>query len=78
MFHENLKRLREAKGLTQAALAEALGAPLRTVQGWEQGRREPALEMVGRIARTLGVSADALLEEKAPAAPKKARKRKGK
>jgi transcriptional regulator with XRE-family HTH domain len=69
MFHKNLKRYREAAGLTQVTFAEALGAPLRTVQGWEQGHREPRLAMLRPIARTLGVLVDDLLAE--TATPKK-------
>jgi putative transcriptional regulator len=69
MFHKNLKRYREAAGLTQVTFAEALGAPLRTVQGWEQGRREPSLAMLRPIARVLGVLVDDLLAE--TATPKK-------
>lgn len=33
--------LRRALGLTQAAFAKALGVSLRTVQSWDQGRRQP-------------------------------------
>jgi transcriptional regulator with XRE-family HTH domain len=73
MFHQNLKRYREAAGLTQVAFAKALRTPLRTVQGWEQGRREPSLDMLRPIARVLGVSVDDLLPEMASP-----RKRKGK
>jgi transcriptional regulator with XRE-family HTH domain len=74
VFHQNLKRLREAAGLTQVTFAEALGAPLRTVQGWEQGRREPGLDVLRPIARTLGVTVDELLAD--PPAAAKGRKRK--
>ena len=69
MFHQNLKRLREAAGLTQATFARALDVSLRTVQNWEQGHREPALDVLPRIAGVLKVSADELLAEE-PAAKK--------
>lgn len=36
----NLKRRREAKGLTQRQLAEAAGINLRMVQHYEQGRKQ--------------------------------------
>ncbi|MET3496466.1 helix-turn-helix domain-containing protein [Variovorax boronicumulans] len=32
---------REAAGLSQAGFAELLGVSVRTLQQWEQGRREP-------------------------------------
>jgi putative transcriptional regulator len=34
-------RTREKAGLSQAKFAELLGVSVRTVQDWEQGRREP-------------------------------------
>ena len=34
-------RAREKSGLSQAKFAELLGASVRTLQDWEQGRREP-------------------------------------
>jgi putative transcriptional regulator len=32
---------RERQGLTQEKLAAIMGVSVRTLQGWEQGRREP-------------------------------------
>ncbi|MFG2126001.1 telomere-associated protein Tap [Streptomyces sp. NPDC048710] len=37
-------RLREAAGLTQAAVAQALGVRLPSIQAWEDGRAEPKPE----------------------------------
>ena len=34
-------RAREKSGLSQAKFAELLGVSVRTLQDWEQGRREP-------------------------------------
>ena len=34
-------RAREKSGLSQARFAELLGVSVRTLQDWEQGRREP-------------------------------------
>lgn len=34
-------RAREKTGLTQAEFAKLLGVSVRTLQDWEQGRREP-------------------------------------
>jgi putative transcriptional regulator len=33
---------RQATGLSQAQFAALLGVSLRTLQGWEQGRKEPS------------------------------------
>ena len=35
-------RARLASGLSQSAFAELLGVSVRTLQDWEQGRREPS------------------------------------
>jgi putative transcriptional regulator len=37
----SIVRAREKSGLSQASFAELLGVSVRTVQDWEQGRREP-------------------------------------
>ena len=34
-------RAREKSGLSQAEFAQLLGVSVRTIQDWEQGRREP-------------------------------------
>ena len=36
------KEIRQKLGLSQAAFAGLMGVSLRTVQDWEQGRREPS------------------------------------
>ena len=60
----NLARL--AAGRTQAQLAKAVKAPLRTVQNWEQGRREPDLSTLKKLAKILGTSLDLLVLEPEP------------
>jgi transcriptional regulator with XRE-family HTH domain len=65
----------EGKGLTQAELGEAVGTSLRKVQNWEQGRRDPSLQTLRRLAGFLGVTLAELVDEEWPA--KKTRKRKG-
>jgi transcriptional regulator with XRE-family HTH domain len=77
MFKDNLKRLREAAGLTQLTFARALGVSIRNVQNYEQGHREPGLDKIPRIARVLGVTADLLLagvDDGAHGPPRPARK----
>ncbi|MGW5532077.1 telomere-associated protein Tap [Streptomyces xanthochromogenes] len=46
-------RLREAAGLTQAAVAQALGARVPSVQAWEAGRAEPTAERLEAYRRLL-------------------------
>ena len=45
---------RQATGLSQAQFAALLGVSLRTLQGWEQGRKQPsgAARTLLAIART--------------------------
>lgn len=57
----NLKLLREKRKLTQNELAEKLQVSKITVSQWEQGRREPSLKMVIKIAKILSCSCDELL-----------------
>lgn len=61
MLVDNMKGLREAAGLTQGELAKRLKRPLRTIQNWEQGHREPKTKVMEQIAAALGVSLGELL-----------------
>lgn len=46
-------RLREAAGLTQAAVAQALGVRVASIQAWEAGRAEPKAERLEAYRRLL-------------------------
>ena len=61
-FHVNLRNYREAAGLTQLQVAERLGITKSTYCNYESGKREPDVAKIKKIAKALGVSADALLE----------------
>ncbi len=58
---DNLRSTRLARGMTQSALAEALGVSDRAVSRWERGDSSPDVTLLARLAVVLGVSADALL-----------------
>lgn len=47
--------LRKQHGLTQVALAEAVGVTRQTIIAIEQNRYSPSLETAFRIARVFGV-----------------------
>jgi len=56
------QRLRELRGdATQTAFAERLGLKQAVYSHYETCRREPDLDTLCRIVKTLGVSADYLL-----------------
>jgi len=59
----NVKRLRQAKKLTQEALAHAAGIDTRYVGGIERGQENPSVAVLGRLAEALSVHPKALLED---------------
>ncbi len=56
-----IRRLREAKGLTQKQLAEQLCVSDKTVSKWETGRGLPDISILMELAAALGVSVPELL-----------------
>lgn len=60
-FGIRLQTLREQAGLSQTALAERAGMSVDSIQNWEQGRTQPRLDALPRLARALGVSIDSLV-----------------
>lgn len=75
VFKNNVRLLRLQYDMSQEDFAIALGvAPVTShsrnlsamISGWERGEREPSLEMVCRICRRFGVTADWLMGLKPP------------
>ncbi|MFI8192449.1 telomere-associated protein Tap [Streptomyces sp. NPDC085946] len=62
-------RLREAAGLTEAAVAQALGVRVPSVQAWEAGRAEPRGERLEAYRRLLEGLARRCPAPAAPVAP---------
>jgi len=60
-FHELLKMHRNNHGLTQKAVAESIGVSLRGYQQYEQGKFEPNIEKLIKLADTFGISVDSLI-----------------
>ena len=52
-FQTKLKQLRIESGLTQKQLAESLNVSQNAVYNWENGKREPGLDMIKRLQRLL-------------------------
>ena len=48
-----IREICEQYGLTQAALAQRFGIPLRTVEDWATGKRKPPPYVVAMIQRIL-------------------------
>ncbi len=58
-----LKRLREAKALTQDTVAQKAGITQEYVAKLESGaKKNPSLEVLKRLAKAMGVSVTELLE----------------
>ena len=61
-----LKKIREAAGLTQNALAEASGVSLRMIQLYEQGQRDIMKAEAGtvlKLAKVLKTTMEKVIEE---------------
>jgi transcriptional regulator with XRE-family HTH domain len=59
-FAKRLKELREARGLTQARLAEMVGVIPRVYNRWERATAAPRLESLVSLADILQVTLDEL------------------
>ncbi len=57
-----LKKTRKAKGLSRYALAKAAGVSREYITKLEEGRSDPTVGMLQRLAKALGVPVTALLE----------------
>lgn len=62
-FGENLKRVREEKGITQQTLAEHLYVTRQAVSRWEGGSRYPDIMTAKKMAQFLDVTLDELLSD---------------
>jgi transcriptional regulator with XRE-family HTH domain len=63
----NVRRLRNAAGLTQAKLAERMGVDRAYVSALELGGRNPTIITLWHVAQALGVKFSRLFEERARA-----------
>ena len=56
-----LRQVREAQGVSQQAVAVAVGCTRGAISHWECGRQFPPLAMIARLAAALGVPEARLL-----------------
>lgn len=62
IFAENLRRLREERGLSQRQLGKQMFVGQSTIARWENGSRLPDAAMMLHLAGCLGVDVDTLLQ----------------
>ena len=60
-FSSNLKRLRQAGGMSQAQLAEKLNVTRQTVSSWERGNSYPDIGSLTHLVEVLGVEVQDIL-----------------
>lgn len=58
-----LRRLRQEAGLSQASLGELLDVSRQTVIAIETGRYDPSLKLAMRIARQFGVRVEEMFDD---------------
>jgi transcriptional regulator with XRE-family HTH domain len=61
-FGQHLRQLREAAGLSRAALARRAGVPASTLRNWEADRPFPGVRAGLRLAGALRVTLERLAE----------------
>lgn len=60
-FAENVKRLREEKGYTQAELARRVGVTQPTIAQYEIGIKVPTIVIGANLAEQLGTTCEELI-----------------
>jgi len=67
MLGQNIRRLRENQGLTRAGLAKKSSVLYRSIENIENGKtKNPGIVTIQKIAKVLGVTVDALVNQDAP------------
>lgn len=61
MLGQNIKTLRNSRGISQVELAEALFVSKQSVSNWENDNIMPSVDMLMKIAKYFSVTTDYLL-----------------
>ena len=61
---ENIKRIRNERGFTQKELSKKIGTTQQNLAQYENGKRNPKIETIYKIADALEVDISELLEYK--------------
>lgn len=72
MLGARIASMRRSMGMSQADLAKALGISASAVGMYEQGRRQPSMELMADMAKLFGVSIDFLVTGKTKDGPDEA------
>lgn len=56
-----MKELREAKGLSKSAVAEAVGITVSTILKYEAGRTQPSVYAAWKLAKLYGVTIEEMM-----------------
>ena len=60
-MHERIKELRIERGLKLKEVAEYMNVTIRAISRYEDGTREPSVEMIVKFCKLYNVTADYLL-----------------
>jgi transcriptional regulator with XRE-family HTH domain len=60
-FPERLNTLRKERGFTQQSLADSVDIHVSQIRRYESGQTQPTLEVIRKLAISLGTSADLLV-----------------
>ena len=63
MFAENLRNLRNMKGISQKELADILKISLKTISHWETGYCEPSISQLITLSELFDVTVDDLIKK---------------
>ena len=61
-FGDNLRRFRLLKKLSQSALGEKLGFDKSYISVLENGKKNPTLTTIGKLAKAMGVQVQSLIK----------------
>ena len=62
-FAENLRNLRNMKGISQKELADILKISLKTISHWETGYCEPSISQLIALSELFDVTVDDLIKK---------------
>lgn len=63
-FPNRLSALRKERGFTQQSLADSVDIHVSQIRRYENGQTQPTLDVIRKLAISLGVSADLLVFDK--------------